>query len=304
MKTTPILFALTLFPALASAQAGNWSLTSTYTYSFTGATASFHDIEAGMEGGSADGSYGWGSYSSFNGDASGGSYSLSFDTTPFDGFLGDSPSEPYLQDSFAFGVMDALPGDPVGQQHLVLFMNPEAASNVQNIAYGTIFGTSNQPYQYTEEDVINALEELHSSIPEADKDPYRTIVDNFRGDVAKNANVGPNGAVDTAWFTPGRGLLDRDLLERQHHRERHGHVRDDLHAERDAGASLVPRAERRRARARSPASKLTFLDRRPSEELPPLLGVRADPLSHPASGRAILPYSRFRRDRRPAPPLR
>lgn len=207
MKPRPILFALTLMGSTFAVADGNWELDSTYTYTFTKDVATFHDVEGDMGGDAVAGDYGWGSASSFDGTIPDGTFGLSFDTAPFDAILGTNLSQPILEQSFFFGVMDALPTDAPGQQHLVLFMNPTAASNVQDIAYGTLFGTSNQPYQYTEETVIDALEKLHDpTIADGDKGEYRTIVDNFRDAVAKNANVGPDGAVDTAWFMPSEGF--------------------------------------------------------------------------------------------------
>lgn len=43
-----------------------------------------------------------------------------------------------------FGVASDLPGDPEGQQHLVLFTNNAWANSAQSIAFGTLFPTINE----------------------------------------------------------------------------------------------------------------------------------------------------------------
>lgn len=43
-----------------------------------------------------------------------------------------------------FGIATDLPGDPEGQQHLVLFTNDLFALRARNIAFGTLFPTSNE----------------------------------------------------------------------------------------------------------------------------------------------------------------
>ena len=129
MKIRTILSALALLPLAVAAHAGgNWRLDSTYTYGFTGPTAAFHDLETVMGGSSLGDTYGWGSSVGYFGPSPTDEFGMSFDTTPFNEFLGGSPTEPVLKESFALGIMDALPTDAAGQTHLVLFMNPTAAA--------------------------------------------------------------------------------------------------------------------------------------------------------------------------------
>ena len=89
----------------------------------------------------------------------------------------------------------------------MIFTNPTAASRMQNIAFGTIFDTSNQSVRYTEETLIDSLLTAHNDgISEADKQEAYDIINTFRFDVARNANVGPNGTKGDAWFSPSTGF--------------------------------------------------------------------------------------------------
>ena len=207
MKNRSFLSALALLGASFAAAGQNYRVDASYDFSFGTHYERFHDLEAIMAGGSVeDGGnpYGWSSATGFHGDSP-TDYTLSFDTTPFYDFLGQNPARPFLEESFAFGILDGLPTDGTPQQeHLVLLMDPTAAQRVQNIAFGTIFGTSAQPYPYTEETVIDALEKLHDdSIPDDQKGDYLAIVHNFRDSVARQANVGSGGTTGTCWFGPG-----------------------------------------------------------------------------------------------------
>ena len=205
MNPRTILSALGLLAAAFASAEHNWHLESTYAYSITGnvGTSVLHDVEKVMEGGSVDDTYGWGVSSSFDGGNS-GTTSLSLDTYPF---FGRDASRPVLERSLLFGVIDDLPNDAAGQQHLVLFVNPLAAARMSGAAYGTIFGTSNQGNPpLTEEQVIEATLFVHTDASDAAKRPYYDKLDTFRNAIAKNANVGVNGTPGSVWFSPQQGF--------------------------------------------------------------------------------------------------
>ena len=205
MKTRTILSALTTLAAAFASADHNWHLDSTYTYALTGnvGTSVLHDVEKVMEGGSVDGSYGWGVSSSFEG-GNVGTTALSLDTYPF---FGTAAARPILERSFLFGVIDDLPNDAPGQNHLVLFVNPTAAARMSGLAFGTVFGTINQGNPpLTEEGIIEATLFVHTDASDRAKRPYYDTLDFFRNAIAKNANVGVNGTKDSVWFAPSEGF--------------------------------------------------------------------------------------------------
>lgn len=205
MKSRTILSALALFGAAFASADHNWRLDS--TYDFFGTTdfggASFHDVDLVMGGGSVDDSYGWAVSTGFRDVDDTNPFTLSLNTYPF---FGRSAAKPILEGSLILGVLDALPSDTPGQQHLVLFTSPTVADRIENLAFGTIFDTSNQSVRYTEETLIDALIVAHGDGSEADKQESYDIINAFRFDVARNANVGPNGTRGDAWFSPSEGF--------------------------------------------------------------------------------------------------
>lgn len=85
------------------------------------------------------------------------------------------------------GIATNLPGDPEGQQHLVLFTNPGWAASASGIAFGTLFPTT------LEGALINALNNLATGNGmDADYDLLFNFVDNVRGGGQFNS-ASPNG---------------------------------------------------------------------------------------------------------------
>ena len=208
MKLRSFASSLLLLGAAFASADINWRLTSHYEWNLgvdTG-TAVMRNIEFGMEGGFASpDQFGWGLSTSV-GDGNSGSADVTLDTYPF---FGTNSSEPYLQDSLLFGVIQGMPqdlqdGNP-DQKHLVLFMDPNAAQAIQHIAFGTIFGTSNQPGPvYTEDQIIDAVDFVHTDVSDEAKVPYYDIINHFRFDITKQANVDlSQGQTSSVWFKPG-----------------------------------------------------------------------------------------------------
>ncbi len=106
------------------------------------------------------------------------------------------PSDVLYQNAVLIGLVQDLVGDPPGQKHVVLFMNNQAASNVQNIAWGTIFLNT------FEQDVIADLELATSGQDWEIIQPGLDGVSNFL-EAAKSAQVGPNGTDGSIWFDIG-----------------------------------------------------------------------------------------------------
>lgn len=210
MKPRSILSFFALAAAAFASADHNWHLDSFYDYAITAnvGTATLRDVEEAMEGGFVDDPYsGFGVSSSFAGGNVGQGH-LSLDTYDF---FGKAASRPFVRESLLFGVMQGLPQDVLDgnadQKHLVLFMNPTAAANVANVAFGDVFGTSAQgPTVYTEETLIDATEKVHTDLSDAAKRPYYDILDTFRYSIARRANVGVGGTQDTIWFTPQSGF--------------------------------------------------------------------------------------------------
>ena len=174
----------------------DYSLTSTYTYSLTAdvGTSYIRDLEFTMDGGYAgDPNSGWGqSTSFFNNLQSDGSQSSNSGTlSSTDSFFPAGSSEPFLKESMFFGIMQGLPQDVLDgnadQKHLVLFMDPTSAANVQNRAFGSVFPTT------SEDDLISAIEYVHDdSHSDAAKAPYYDNVIHPFYDAARDALAGAN----------------------------------------------------------------------------------------------------------------
>jgi hypothetical protein len=178
-----LLLAATL-PALAQTQ---------YQTSYTVTTAlqspAITDI-AILEADDADPHYGtlWLSRS-YQANGAGGSSVLS---------LSFERQVPVLQ-SLLLGIMTGLPGDAPGQEHLVLMMDPTAASNAANIAWGTLFTAT------LEDDLIDALHVVGQSLPPSDPG-LNTALDtlfDFGRLYATEGNLGENGLPASAWFNTG-----------------------------------------------------------------------------------------------------
>jgi hypothetical protein len=111
-------------------------------------------------------------------------YTFTADTGPntiTNGFAWTSPTTR----TFMLGVATDLPGDPDGQQHLVLFTNTAFAASAEHIAFGTLFPNTD------EDTLINYIEGNFDH----DNDPHLTFTF-YDGDSAH----GPNGDLG---FTPG-----------------------------------------------------------------------------------------------------
>jgi|GEM_PF-1980759 hypothetical protein len=194
MQTKAILAtAVAAFAAMAPAQ-HNWILTSSYEYELDPAwNQPITHILAEMQGGAVDDSYGWGTAmwplsSAWN------PFSMTFTTDWFD----PCAAQPFLRESLHLGIVQDLPGDAPGQKHLVLFMDPEAAANVQNIAWGTVF------LETLEADVIEALEGIADpSLTEEEREDYHEFLGDFKNNAARQARVGPGGLEGSIWFAPG-----------------------------------------------------------------------------------------------------
>lgn len=102
---------------------------------------------------------------------------------------------PY-QSAVLIGLVQDLVGDPPGQKHVVLFMNNQAASNVQNIAWGTIF------LDTLEQQLIADIELATSGQDWPIIEPGLQGVSDFL-QAAKSAQVGPNGTSGSIWFDIG-----------------------------------------------------------------------------------------------------
>lgn len=116
-------------------------------------------------------------------------------TTITNPFLSDTP----MVSSLAIGLVQNLPNDAPGQEHIVLFMDPTAATRVQNIAWGTVFTTT------LEDQLIQSVHDATSGLPYDDPilQAGLTAVFNFVDNAATNAQVGPGGTSGSAWFATG-----------------------------------------------------------------------------------------------------
>lgn len=106
------------------------------------------------------------------------------------------PQDHLITRSVLIGLVTDLQGDPEGQEHIVLFMNNQAASNALNIAWGTLFLNTN------EAQLIASLKVATSGGPWEDIEDDLDIVSNFLQS-AKSAQVGPNGTDGSIWFNMG-----------------------------------------------------------------------------------------------------
>lgn len=103
------------------------------------------------------------------------------------------PSDFPVTSSLLIGLVQDLDGDPSGQKHVVLFMNDDAASNVQHIAWGTIFTTTLEPQLIADIELATSGQDWEIIQPGLDG------VWEF-AQAAKSARVGPGGQEGSAWF--------------------------------------------------------------------------------------------------------
>lgn len=106
------------------------------------------------------------------------------------------PSPVPYQSAVLIGLVQDLVGDPPGQKHVVLFMNNQAASNVQNIAWGTIFLETNENQLIADIELATSGQDWEIIQPGVD------AVSNFL-EQAKSAQVGPGGTDGSIWFDLG-----------------------------------------------------------------------------------------------------
>ena len=174
----------------------NWHLESNYDYSIdpSWGDVTVTNIIATMGGGSADGSYGWGS-TSWAFTSANPHITMSFDTNWFNPMA----AEPTLIGSFAIGVVQDLPNDAPGQKHAVLFMDSTAASRTPDIAWGNFF-------THTDEDsLIFAIEQATTHSGD-EAQPYWDEVNGFFQGDSQHGQLGPNGTEGSAWFGPNQSL--------------------------------------------------------------------------------------------------
>lgn len=109
------------------------------------------------------------------------------------------PSDTPALESLLVGIVADLPGDAPGQEHLVLMMDDHAASNVQDIAWGTVFTT------VLEEDVIDAVHTMALHLPFGDPDLEAALntLSAFVDVASYEAHVGDFGLPGSALFTTG-----------------------------------------------------------------------------------------------------
>lgn len=200
MKLRNVIFLPAIGLAAFASADWNWHLTSTYEWSLNGSwgSAEVSNIIFGMEGGSVDNSYGWGA-GMWSGHSSWGSATMTFDTYWFN----HQAAEPTLTGSFHMGLTHDLPGDAQGQEHVVFFMDTEAAANVENIAWGTVFAGLPPEHTYTEETIIQAIHDFTEAPDQATFDAAAVIIDDFKGYTIRHARVGPGGTEGSMLFGPG-----------------------------------------------------------------------------------------------------
>lgn len=103
-----------------------------------------------------------------------------------------------VQRSLLVGIVQDLPGDAAGQEHLVLMMDTQAASNVAGIAWGTIFT------EVLEEDILFAVRRIAEAPYEGAE--YNSAIGtmfSFGAYAASDAKAGPNGLPASVWFDTG-----------------------------------------------------------------------------------------------------
>jgi hypothetical protein len=110
-------------------------------------------------------------------------------------FSGSIPTSVPSQTALLVGLVDNLPNDGGTNQnpmtHVVLFMDNTAATDAENIAWGTLF-------RNTEEDTL--ISDIKNTAQNwADSTP----IDNFVNGDAQTGILNPDGSSQSAWFTLG-----------------------------------------------------------------------------------------------------
>lgn len=104
------------------------------------------------------------------------------------------------RDALMIGLVQDLPGDAPGQEHVVLMMSTEAATAAKNIAWGTLFRNT------LEAELITALHTDTSGLPFEEIQPEIDKLYTFAGGDARNGILGLAPQPIDAWFTlPGVG---------------------------------------------------------------------------------------------------
>lgn len=172
----------------------NWHLSSNYDFELNGNWGrDVTHIVANMSGHAVDNSYGWGSSAWAFSTSWTSHVELTFDTYWFN----LNAAEPVLDESLFIGIVQDLPNDPPGQEHVVFFMDNDAANNVENIAWGTVFNN------ITEETVLGALHDGIDGATQEIRDAGMDAVFDFLNNDCRDARVGPNGTQGSLWFGAG-----------------------------------------------------------------------------------------------------
>ncbi|MEO5735286.1 MAG: PEP-CTERM sorting domain-containing protein [Rubrivivax sp.] len=104
-----------------------------------------------------------------------------------------------MRRSLLLGIVTDLPNDPAGQEHMVLMMNSQVASNVAGIAWGTIFTST------LERQLLAAVRVVSTNFDPNDPavNAALNFVFSFGRYAANEARVGPNGLPGSVWFDTG-----------------------------------------------------------------------------------------------------
>lgn len=193
MKSRTILATALAAAAVTASAQHNWILTNTYNYALGSEWGSTKIEMMGiMQGSAVDSSYGWGSSTwTFGRESS--PVNLTFTTDWFDPFA----AEPVVVESLFIGIATDMPSDPPGQKHIVFFMDSGAASNIDSIAWGTIFTNT------LEAQLIDAFER---ATVDFDDDEAWDFLEDFTNVKAREAKVGAGGLPGSIWFGPNQGF--------------------------------------------------------------------------------------------------
>jgi len=112
-----------------------------------------------------------------------------------DPFLKSSANAPLS--ALLLGLVQDLPGDAAGQQHVVLMMDSAAAAAATNVAWGTLFRNT------SEAQLIAAIELATSGQDGPLIDPAFDILSAFVDGDATSGILVPPGQALSAWFTLG-----------------------------------------------------------------------------------------------------
>ena len=201
MKRILLLTSLLL---VGATQAFADQLLSSYSYSVTEdvGTSFIRDLEFKMDGHYSNADGGWGVSTSYWNNLTDSGAGSNANTLGLEIPFGPG-LHPVLDRSIFFGIMQGLPQDIADnnpdQKHLVLFVDPTSASNIQNIAFGTVFPTTN------EDQLIDAIEKVHNdTLTDDEKKPYYENYIYPFWSAAENANAGSGSdPVRSVYFSAG-----------------------------------------------------------------------------------------------------